>query len=73
MGVYKIKAQKFECDDPTCKSILIVEDITDAIGFHGHVFRVTNFGGNAADWYACTEEHIPTAIQEALRKAWDND
>lgn len=45
MGVYKIKAQKFECDDPTCKSILIVEDITDAIGFHGHVFRVTNFGG----------------------------
>ena len=62
------KVTVYTCDDPKCTSEIICQDDEPADGFYGKVLHVGSFGGNGADWYACSSVHIKAAVIASLER-----
>lgn len=62
----------YTCDKVGCGATRIVEHaaVGEAFGFHGTVFRVTEFSGTTTiRWFACVDDHIQDAVLGALQRA----
>lgn len=73
MGVKKISAFEFKCDNPKCEKTQRLDLEEDFIGLRGDVVEATNSGGSGAEWFACSRKCVGPAVAAAIDKAWDNE
>lgn len=67
MSVRKIKAFEYTCDGCAIKVVTVGDE--DARGYHGTAVQVSDTGRtNGFDWYACSNECIQPAVENAIER-----
>jgi hypothetical protein len=66
MGIQKVKADRYSCDNPKCAVVRLGEDPTDVVGIRGQVFETSPGGGYGRDFWACSRGCLLAAITWAL-------
>lgn len=60
----EVQAIEYTCDG--CAKSTVAKDEDEVLGLSGDVFEVTKYGGNGAEWWACSRKCIAKAIINVL-------